>query len=666
MTDRPGRGGRDALIALGLFAVTFTWMLATSRDVGVARDEGIYINGAEAYVRYVEEVEKHPDLRQDKDLIARHYRVNSEHPPLTKHLYGLSWRLLHRCTCHQAQPTVRPVKPPHQTLGWLSDLTAFRLPAFVMTGVLIAFIYLLGAEVFGRTAGLLSALSYVVIPRVFFHSHLAGLDAPITTAMVVTVYAYYRALESWRWSLAAGLCFGLALLTKFNAFFLPLLLLAHYAWASRREFRHPLLVVTGLLSLLPLVLLSGIAFAAGGSRTWLGIGAAALVGIFLLRRESLRRPLRTAGLLAPAVFWSMLLLGFPVFYLQWPWLWHDTVARFSGYLTFHLEHTFYNTEYFGRNLNLPPFPMAFPFVVSALALPLPFLLAATSGLALAAAGPLAWVRARLRREPVDWTVADPPGRGFGRPLLGNDLAGPALVVLNAGFWFALLALPSTPKFGGARLWMPAWPFLAILAGSAVAAAAGALATRLRRPLAAPILVAGLGLALVLPPLLQTLHAGDVGASWYAPAAGGPAGAADLGFRRQDWGYATRRLLPTLDALAAPLITAPHSRVPTYFHDTNAYSRDLYARNGLLRPNVTYAGDGHPGIRHSRIALYLHEKHQVMWEQIIWQEYGTVQPTEVLTLDGVPLVTVYTRRPADPPPRPPFFIEPPGWLTRRSR
>jgi hypothetical protein len=97
----------------------------------------------------------------------------------------------------------------------------------------------------------------------------------------------------------------------------------------------------------------------------------------------------------------------------------------------------------------------------------------------------------------------------------------------------------------------------------------------------------------------------------------------------------------------------------YFHDTNHHSRNLYVRAGLLSPRVTYAGDGLPGIRRSRIALYQHERHQFMWEGRIWQVYGTVQPDAVLTLDGVPLLTVYVRR--RPEPRtPPFFEDPPGF------
>ncbi|MFH2010751.1 MAG: glycosyltransferase family 39 protein [bacterium] len=709
---RPPRNDRTTALILGIG--TFALLFFTSVDVGVARDEGIYVNAAETYLRYVKEVEEHPKRRWDKKTIARYYQTNAEHPPGTKHLYGLSWKYLHRCNCHHTTPRLKPGNAPHdKTWGVVDDITAFRLPAMLATALLVAFIYLFGAAAFGQFAGFLAAVAYIVIPRVFFHSHLAGLDAPITAAMFITVYAYYRALHSWRWTIATGLIFGLALLTKFNAFFLPLILLVHYGWASRKEFRHPLLATVGLASLLPLVFLSIAALIAGKGRGWINVGGLALLGLFLLRRgsfawplcwknlvtpgllvltacagllrqpllaggvgllavgaviwrwQAFQRPLRAVKLLAPAVFFSMLILGGVVLFAQWPWLWHDTTARFNGYLSYHLEHTFYNTEYFGKNYNLPPFPVAYPLLMTLVTLPLPTLLAALGGLALALRGPLSaltrWRPGRGTTEPVQ----DDPRRGWGRPLLGRDHAPAFLVSLNALFPIALIALPSTPIFGGARLWMPAWPYLALLAGWAVQELYRSSVPLLDSLIWRRSLAVGLLTVLVIPPLVQTARAGDIAPSWYTPAVGGPPGAADLGLKRQYWGYATRRLLPTLNDLARPKLKHYTARVPTYFHDTNHYSRDLYARSGLLLPNITYAGDGYSGISRSQLAIYLHEKHQVMWEHLIWQSYGTVQPDRVLTLDGVPLITVYQRR-GRIHPRPPFFQEPPGFRANQRR
>ncbi len=683
---------RDRFVAAVLFVGTLLWLVPTTRNVGVARDEGIYINGAETYQRYVEAVRRDPKKRYDKKTIEQYYRVNAEHPPATKHLYGLSWVKLRKGPVDPAERARlaraerRGAPPLSRSWKWLDDLTALRLPAMITAGLLVAFLYLFGTVAFGRLTGLLAALAYVCLPRVFYHSHLAGLDVPITAALFITVYGYYRSLWSWPWVLATGLLWGLALLTKFNAFFLPLLLLVHYGWATRRDFRHPLLAAVGLGSLLPLILLALAALVShggAGATGWGIVAGGSLAGLYLARTGSLSRPWRALRLTAPAVFFSMLVLGGAVLYLQWPWLWHDTVSHFTGYLRYHLDHTFYNTEYLGRNYNLPPFPVSYPFVLTLATFPLAFLVAAVGGLGLALSAPLRRVLGLARRAPLRrWWRGEPlwppppdedrdrPDRGWWQPLHGLDRSPAFLVGLNALFWIGLIALPSTPIFGGSRLWMPSWPFMALLAGWAAQGLWRQVTRRWPGAAAQWGTAAALLAALTVPAALQTVHAGDVAPCWYSPIVGGPAGAADLGLKRQYWGFTTRRVLATLNHRAErdPVLAASRSgrrparfrsRIPVYFHDTNHYSWSLYERVGLLSPRITYAGDGFPGIRRSRMALFLYEQHQVMWDYRIWQDYGTVRPDAVVTLDGVPLITLYVRR-NRLRPTPPFFEDPPGF------
>jgi hypothetical protein len=80
----------------------------------------------------------------------------------------------------------------------------------------------------------------------------------------------------------------------------------------------------------------------------------------------------------------------------------------------------------------------------------------------------------------------------------------------------------------------------------------------------------------------------------------------------------------------------------YPHDWNHDSWELYERDRALRPDLVEVG-GVPG---SDAALVIHEKHFAEFDYQIWEEYGHVQPAEVLTLDGVPLVSVYLNRSTD--------------------
>jgi 4-amino-4-deoxy-L-arabinose transferase-like glycosyltransferase len=682
------RSRLDWVVASLLATLVFFFLLARLDDVGIGRDEALYMVAGETYWHWAEGADFDWRKMRKQSWIDSHYRYNSEHPPFVKHMAGLSWRLFHECDCptdgrlHWIGRRRHRYDETHSTLGWLSEIEAFRLPTAVLTAVLVAFIYLFGAAAFGRTAGVCAALLYVLMPRVFFHSRLAGLDAPVTAMIFFTVFAYWKALHQARWAVVAGLVFGLALATKLNAFFLPPLFAVHYAWASRDRFRSERGAALGLGVLLPVML--GFAFWGLAERRAAGLGVALVMaaGLFLLRRDALKRPCNAFGLLVPAVFWLQMILGLSVLFVSWPYLWPDPLPRFQGYLNYHLEHVFYNTEYFGINYNLPPFPISFPFVMTAITVPGVTLLLATGGLACTLLAPLreggdflrrligrakpgrgGAVRSeastggsdrRPDRRPDRRSGRRSGRRGFFRPLAGRRRSEHFLVALFALFPICLIALPSTPIFGGTRTWMPAMPFVALLAGVGLQKVVSVAVERFRLPRWRARLLAGglVGLA-ALPGLLQTIHAADLAPSYYTPVVGGTRGAADLGMKRQYWGYASVEVLDYLNE------TSP-DRTPVYWHDTMYLARDLYVRDDMLRRDIAFSGGEYGGIRRSRYALFLYEKHQVMWEFLIWQEYGTFRPQKVLTLDGVPLLNIYG--PKGRRLGPPFFRDP----SRRRR
>src|SRR5205823_2146392 len=86
---------------------------------------------------------------------------------------------------------------------------------------------------------------------------------------------------------------------------------------------------------------------------------------------------------------------------HWPWIWFHTIDRLKFYFNFHLHHWHYNFEFLGHNYNNPPYPLSFPWVETALTVPV-------VTLALGVAGALV-----LARRPLtdDATLAprSPPG-----------------------------------------------------------------------------------------------------------------------------------------------------------------------------------------------------------------------------------------------------------------
>jgi hypothetical protein len=446
----------------------------------------------------------------------------------------------------------------HQQWKLLGPEAALRLPTQVLAAFMAWAVFLFAARLWSRRAGLVAAALAVFAPRLFFDAQLACFDAPIAALWVLVVYAYHRSLEEPRWGWRAALLMGLALATKHNAFFLPFLLVAHYLWLHRAR---------------------------------------------LARR---RLPP------VPPVFVWMATLSLLVYFVLWPWLWFDTVARFREYVAFHVHHVYYNMEFLGRNYNKPPFPLSFPYVMTLFTVPV-------TTLALAGMGAAAMLRSS-KNSMLQRSEKNVPGTAPG-----------ALIALNAVFPLAILTLTRAPIFGATKHFHAAIPFLALFAGYAVHALSAALGEDRRGR--------ALGLALavlvVLPAALETRRSHPYGLSHYNLLAGGPRGGASLGLNRQFWGYATRGILPWVNRLGL--------RNPAiYWHDTNLAQLRMHQREGRLRTDQRDSGMEEPGVEHSDVAMVIHEKHFNKYEYWIWDFYGTAQPARVLDHEGVPIVTVYQR------------------------
>jgi 4-amino-4-deoxy-L-arabinose transferase-like glycosyltransferase len=305
----------------------------------------------------------------------------------------------------------------------------------------------------------------------------------------------------------------------------------------------------------------------------------------------------------------MATIGPVVMFALWPWLWHDTLARLENYVGFHLHHVHYNFEYLGRNFNQPPYPWHEPLGMLVFTAPVILLVLAAAGIVLLS-----------RRSS---------------PLVGGEERSTRALLLLAGVVPVAVFMGGTePIYGETKHWLATMPFLALAAGYAFDRLRIALAVELQlanqdwrdRAVSAVFLV-----IVFVPAAVETFHSHPYGLSEYNALAGGPPGGADLGMNRQFWGYSVNGLLPWLNANLPP-----HASL--YPHDWNHDSWELYLRARRLRPDIIETG----GVAGSDAALVIHEKHFNEFDYQIWEEYGHVQPAQVLTLDGVPLVSVYLR------------------------
>ncbi len=591
LLGRLGRMARtDAAIGL-LLAATYLTALSTTLDIGFSRDESFYFLAGEQYSRWYDVLVKEPKKAFTKAAIDEHFAYNPEHPALPKMLFGLSWRLFGEMRDPVQEPWVRGFydrgKPPQTIFGGLSESTAMRLPALLFAAWLVYLIYRFGARFFNRRVGVVAALLYMGVPHAFWHSHLACFDMPIVTAWFLTAYCFLRAeTGGLKWALLTGLAWGLALSIKHNAYFI--------------------LPVFGLFFLLRRGAEFGFERREGGLR--------------------LKLPAVPLALLA------MLVVAPIVYYLLWPKLWFDPIGHLKYYFGRHAHHEYYWAYYFGTLYTKPPFPVAFPFVMSAMTIPAPTVLLALVGLASAFWHTVTrWFSGLLARS------------GPAVPLAAPGVV--LFVFLNFLIPFAIIAHPKVPIFGGTKHWMPGVPFLMLFAALGfefvlrALGDLGALVKRLARPRWQAALGAVALAAFLVPAGYDTLHGHTNGSTYYNAAFGGFGAMGEHGMQREFWGNTAYSALPYLNE-NAPL----HARVD--FHDTTMEAVRMYWRENLLRRDIQPIWD----LARAQFHLFHWHKEFLDLEANVKANMGVQVPAHVVAQDGVPLLNVYRRPPPEAPRR----------------
>lgn len=324
-------GMRDHAAGAALCVVYIALLVATAGDLGMSRDESMYVHAADQYGRWLELLWSDPSAAMERTNIDRYWKTNREHPPLAKLMFAAG----HLFNTHVA--------------SFATPSLAYRAGGMLCGGLLLWLIYIFGAQLYGRSAGMMAALLYALLPRPFYHAHLTCFDVPITLAIVYCVYAYLRSLREGRWLPVLGVAFGLALATKHNSWVLPGIFLIHFAWVHVMQRR------------------------VGDGRVTIGRN--------------------------PRFLWMMALAGPPILLLLWPWVWNDTAARLGWYAAFHMKHDYYNMAYFGVNHFWPPFPISFPWMMTLMTVPLTTLALCVLGVGVAAQSVVTALRTRLADDP---------------------------------------------------------------------------------------------------------------------------------------------------------------------------------------------------------------------------------------------------------------------------
>ena len=285
-------------IARALGAAAFFAVFLTLGDPGITIDEPLDVRPGRTYLATLRARGVRFFERETVDAV---FRDNAEHPPLGRWLLGIASTL--------GEPFEVLLRGGRDPIGLY--IVSGRVAPALCFGALVGLISAAAGRRYGRAAGVVAGSSLILMPRAFAHAHLGALDTFIAFFWAVALLSAVKATEGRRPLVGmgfAGLAWGLALLTKIHAWFLPPIVLA---WALSR--------------------------------------------------------MKPGRAIAACSIWGV--VGLSTFFAGWPWLWYAPVERLRAYLGTGVERVSIRVLYFGQVCADRDVPWHYPWFYFAATVP---------------------------------------------------------------------------------------------------------------------------------------------------------------------------------------------------------------------------------------------------------------------------------------------------------
>jgi 4-amino-4-deoxy-L-arabinose transferase-like glycosyltransferase len=471
---------------------------------------------------------------------------NPDHPPLGRLWLGV-W---HHLTATVVPSSQHAAHHPFITAcARVGSAAAFAITVFLCGWI--------AAKWYGSAAGVIAAISLVLMPRVFGHAHLAALETCIGLAYFIAVVSVAQLWSakppSWGIAAVCGVALGAAMLTKIQGALIPIPVTIWALWHWR--FRA----------------------------------------------------------IKPLAIWG--LVGLAVFFLLWPWLWTDPFHRFLEYAGRTTDRIVLYVWYFGHRYADRDVPRHYALVLFLITVPLGLqalgflgVFKGSSAQAPLTPGPSP-SRGEGRKTDADSKALSdttnvtpreipaplsPRGRGTQRVPRGEGATreGQAVssrlsflppwkepqgqLVLGAMlFPLLLFSLPHVAVYDGARLFLVVFPLWAIFVGRG-----GAVAwTWLRQTLSSRVALAVAGCFLAAQ-LWGTVSTWPCNLSYYNIAIGGLRGADRLGMELDYWSEAVTR--DFLEDVARTVPEGARVEVSPVLLPNNMQTDEMLAQSPILR------------------------------------------------------------------------------------
>lgn len=154
-----------------------------------------------------------------------------------------------------------------QKLKLINDIDSYRLYGIFLASMLVGLVYWWSSKVYGKFAGVVSALSLSLYPLFWAHSHFnTEKDIPEMVFYSFFIFFIWRFLidkekKEKKWIIWAGIFFGLALGTKLNIVFSLFIIFPWLLFHIRNNFKR-------ITSLITVPIIGGIIFFVGWPFLW--------------------------------------------------------------------------------------------------------------------------------------------------------------------------------------------------------------------------------------------------------------------------------------------------------------------------------------------------------------------------------------------------------------
>lgn len=115
-----------------------------------------------------------------------------------------------------------------QKLGWINDIDSYRIYGILLASALVGLLFYWVGKLYGKATGFFAAVGLAFYPLFWSEAHFNNeKDVPEAVYWSFMLFCVWKAVteKKWKWFILSGISFGLALGTKFNILFIPIIII---------------------------------------------------------------------------------------------------------------------------------------------------------------------------------------------------------------------------------------------------------------------------------------------------------------------------------------------------------------------------------------------------------------------------------------------------------